>query len=64
VVKQEPVNLTHQTIFAIIPYVNLYAYYRIQRLGMYFLIFDLAQKLMDYSYYDNNTNGATLGTPS
>ena len=37
-VKKEPVNLTRQTIFAIIPYLNLYAYYRIQKLRRYFLI--------------------------
>ena len=37
-VKKEPVNLKHQTIFALIPYLNLYAFYRIQKLRRYFLI--------------------------
>ena len=45
-VKQEPVNLKHQTIFALIPYVNFYAYYRIQKLGMLFLIYVLAAVVM------------------
>ena len=37
-VKQEPVNLTHQTIFAIIPYANLYACYRVQKLTKFIFI--------------------------
>ena len=36
--KKEPVNLKQQTIFALIPYLNLYAFYRIQKLRRYFLI--------------------------
>ena len=36
--KKEPVNLRRQTIFAIIPYLNLYAIYRVQKLRKYFLI--------------------------
>ena len=37
-VKQEPVNLKHQTIFAIIPCVSFYAFYRVQKLRTYLLI--------------------------
>ena len=37
-VKKEPVNLKHQTIFALIPYLNLYAFYRIEKLRRYLLI--------------------------
>jgi len=37
-VKQEPVNLKYQTIFSIIPYVQLYSFYRIQKLRRYILI--------------------------
>ena len=36
-VKQEPVNLKHQTWLSIIPYVELYAFYRIQKLRRYIL---------------------------
>jgi len=37
-VNEEPVNLKHQTIFTLIPYLNLYAFYRVQKLRRYFLI--------------------------
>lgn len=37
-VKQEPVNLTHQMILSVIPVVNFYAFYRIQKLRMFFLV--------------------------
>jgi len=37
-VKQESVNLTHQTIFGFIPYLNIYAIYRIQKLRRYILL--------------------------
>jgi len=37
-VKKEPVSLTRQTIIALIPYLSLYAFYRIQKLRMYILI--------------------------
>jgi len=38
-VKQEPVNLTDQMILAAIPYVNWYAFYRIQKLRRFFGFF-------------------------
>jgi len=38
VVKKEPVDLTIQTILVILPWVNLYAFYRVQKLRMYILI--------------------------
>jgi len=41
-VEKEPVDLTRQTIFALIPYLNLYAIYRIQKLRRYLLIVILA----------------------
>jgi len=37
-VKKEPVDLTLQTILAIIPYLNFYAFYRVQKLRMFILI--------------------------
>ena len=37
-IKQEPVNLTHQMIFSAIPYGQYYAFYRIQKLRRYLLI--------------------------
>jgi len=37
-IKQEPVDLKLQTILSIIPYVQLYSFYRIQKLRRYFLI--------------------------
>ncbi len=37
-VKQEPVDLKQQTIFGFIPYLNLYAIHRIQKLKKYILI--------------------------
>ena len=41
-IKKESVNLKHQTIFALIPYANLYAFYKIQKLRRYLLITILA----------------------
>ncbi len=41
-VKKEPVDLTRQTIFALIPYLNLYGLYQIQKLRRYLLIVILA----------------------
>jgi len=38
-VEYQPVNLKHQTIFAIIPGVNFYAFYRIQKLRMLLLTY-------------------------
>ena len=32
-VDKKPVNVNWQTVFALIPFVNLYAYYRIEKLG-------------------------------
>lgn len=37
-VKQKQVNLTYQMIFAIVPYLNLYAFYRVQKLRIFLLI--------------------------
>ena len=38
-VKQEPVNIKLQIIFAFIPILNLYAFYKIQKLRLSLLIF-------------------------
>ena len=38
-VKQEPVNIKLQIIFAFIPFLNLYAFYKIQKLRLALLIF-------------------------
>ncbi len=38
-VKQEPVSVNWQTLFVIIPIVDLWASYRIQKLRMFLLIF-------------------------
>ena len=37
-VKDEPVSLTRQTIYCIIPILDMYAAYRVKRLGRYLLI--------------------------
>jgi len=37
-VKDEPVSLTRQTIYAIIPILDIYASYRVKRLRKYLLI--------------------------
>ena len=38
-VKQEPVNIKLQIIFVFIPFLNLYAFYKIQKLRLALLIF-------------------------
>jgi len=38
-VKQNPVSVNWQTVFVFIPFVDLWAAYRIQKLRMYLLIF-------------------------
>ena len=38
-VKQEPVNIKLQIIFAFIPFLSLYAFYKIQKLRLALLIF-------------------------
>ncbi len=37
-VKNEPVSLTRQTIYCMIPYLDMYAGYRVKRLRKYLLI--------------------------
>ena len=37
--KQEPVNIKLQIIFVFIPFLNLYAFYKIQKLRLALLIF-------------------------
>ncbi len=37
-VKQEPVNMNHQMILSVIPWVNLFAFARVQKLGIYIAI--------------------------
>ena len=37
-VKNEPVSLTRQTIYCMIPYLDMYAAYRVKRLRKYLLI--------------------------
>ncbi len=37
--KKDPVNLTHQMILSIIPGINFYVFYRIQKLRMLFLVY-------------------------
>jgi len=37
VAKKEPVSVNWQSIFTIIPFVNLWAFYRVERLRRYFL---------------------------
>ena len=38
-VKQEPVNIKLQIIFVFIPFLNLYACYKIQKLRLFLIIF-------------------------
>lgn len=42
VVKEEPVSMTRQTIYCIIPILDIYAAYRVKRLRWYLLIMLLA----------------------
>jgi len=38
VVEKEPVNVNWQTLFAIIPVINLWACYRIEKLSLYLIV--------------------------
>jgi hypothetical protein len=68
-IKQEPVDLKLQTILSIIPYVQLYPFYRIQKLRRYFLIvigilFGVSSVMIAIIFvmaalYDPKTNAST-----
>ena len=47
-VKQESVNLNHQMIISVIPWIGLYAFYRIQKLRKYLLIM-ITASIVGYS---------------
>ena len=47
-VKQEPVNINHQMILSVIPWVGLYAFYRVQKLRRYLLIM-ITASIIGYS---------------
>ena len=47
-VKHEPVNINHQMILSVIPWVGLYAFYRVQKLRKYLLIM-ITASIIGYS---------------
>ena len=50
-VKDEPVSLTRQTIYAIIPILDMYASYRVKRLRRYLLIMILVSIGVGAAHY-------------
>jgi len=49
-VEKKPVNVNWQMVFSVIPFLDLYASYRIQKLGLWLLIFWVAGSFVGLGY--------------
>jgi len=65
VVKKEPVSIKRQTIYAIIPILDLYAAYRVQRLRWYILIqigYGILYSLVQYALIPESLTNPEYGS--
>ncbi len=57
-VEKEPVNVVRQMIFAVIPILDIYASYKIQKLRLWLLIFWVVGAIVGLIYSETSEWGA------
>lgn len=59
-IRKKPVNVKRQMIFAVIPILDLYASYKIQKLKWWVLIFWIVGGVIGWFYYETISSGGFL----